>query len=79
MGLFLAEVSNFPMHSRIILRELGLRYTLIYELTESIYLIMYLLARGFCTPIYLTGNCIFSENTPLTVKIICVGITLQSF
>lgn len=76
VGLFLSEVSNFPMHFRIIIREFGLRFTLIYELMESIYLFLYLLARGICTPIYLTWNCIESENTPLMVKIICLGITI---
>ena len=75
-GLFLSEVSNFPMHFRIILRSFGLRYTLIYELIEIIYLFLYLVARGVCTPILLTWKCIISENTPLMVKIICVGITV---
>ena len=30
-GLFVAEVSNFPMHLRVIFRNFGLRYTRVYE------------------------------------------------
>lgn len=32
-GLAVAEVSNFPMHLRVILRNYGLRYTEAYELS----------------------------------------------
>lgn len=37
-GLFVAEISNFPMHLRVIFRNFGLRYTRAYELSENIYL-----------------------------------------
>ena len=36
-GLMCAEVSNFPMHMRVILRQLGLRYTKLYEACEWTY------------------------------------------
>lgn len=36
-GLMCAEVSNFPMHTRCILRTIGLRYTKLYEVCELIY------------------------------------------
>lgn len=37
-GLFVAEVSNFPMHLRVIFRNFGLRYTQSYEFFENLYL-----------------------------------------
>jgi hypothetical protein len=37
-GLFVAEVSNFYMHLRVILRTFGRKYTKSYELSENIYL-----------------------------------------
>jgi hypothetical protein len=37
-GLFVAEVSNFPMHLRVILRNFGRRYTKSYEYSENAYL-----------------------------------------
>jgi hypothetical protein len=37
-GLFVAEVSNFPMHMRVILRNFNLKNTKSYELAENIYL-----------------------------------------
>ena len=37
-GLFVAEVSNFPMHLRVIFRNFGLRYTKSYEYSENCYL-----------------------------------------
>jgi hypothetical protein len=52
-GLLCAEISNCPMHIRVILRNLNLRYTLTYELCESIYLLSYMLFRGIVFPIIL--------------------------
>ena len=34
LGLFFAEISNFPMHFRIILRTYDLKFTKLYELME---------------------------------------------
>lgn len=36
-GLMSAEVSNFPMHMRVILRQIGLRHTRLYEACEWTY------------------------------------------
>lgn len=36
-GLMCAEVSNFPMHMRCIVRSLGMRYTKLYEVFEWTY------------------------------------------
>ena len=52
-GLFVAEVSNLPMHLRVIFRNYNLRYTQGYEFFENLYLgillfnsVLYILARG---------------------------------
>lgn len=37
-GLFYAEVSNLPMHSRMIAKNFGLRYSKVYEFSEGMYL-----------------------------------------
>lgn len=37
VGLFLAEISNCPMHMRKILRSLGMRYTKSHEILEYLY------------------------------------------
>jgi hypothetical protein len=37
-AMFLSEVSNPPMHFRMVLKHLGLRYSLSYELSEMTYI-----------------------------------------
>jgi hypothetical protein len=44
-GLFVAEVSNPAMHSRIMLRNLGKRYTYAYEIAEYTYFMMFFFGR----------------------------------
>ena len=38
LGLFIAEVSNPSMHCRMILKNMGLRYTKAYEILEISYI-----------------------------------------
>lgn len=77
-GLFVAEVSNFPMHLRVIFRNFGLRYTKAYEYSENTYLCSYIIARGICCPLLVLWPSLASENSPVMVKIICFSLTLQS-
>lgn len=51
VGLLCAEVSNFPMHARIILRNVNLRYTKAYEACEVSYFVLYTIFRGIFVPI----------------------------
>ncbi len=44
-GLFVAEVSNPAMHMRVMLRNIGKRYTLAYEYAEYTYFIMFFFGR----------------------------------
>ena len=75
MGLFVAEVSNPPMHVRVLLRNIGLRYTRAYEVAEFAYFGLFFIGRmiiGHPT-VYATASC--SEN-PIFARIVCVGIML---
>lgn len=76
-GLYYAEISNAPLHIRANLRILNKKYTKIYELVEMIYISVYVVSRGYYTPIYCVYPCAMSR-TPLIIKIICAGIYLQS-
>ena len=50
-GIFCTEISNFPMHMRLILKNYyGLRHTLIYECFEMWYFILYVFGRLLCSP-----------------------------
>ena len=49
-GLFITDLTNFPMHLRIVLRNKGKRHTKLYEVMESIYLTLYIGLRGVLAP-----------------------------
>lgn len=72
--LSFGEASNFPLGSRAILRLYGLRHTLIYELTEAVYFILYIITRAFMSPV-MFYFAVRSERTPVIVKI-AVGLVL---
>jgi len=77
IGLFLAEVSNFPMHFRIILRTLKMRYTKAYETAECSYIALYLIARGIlCTALVFTATPV--SETPILIRLTCIGLWVQS-
>jgi len=76
-GLFYAEASNAPMHMRMILKTLKMRYTALYESLETLYLVIYIVFRGiFAT--FLFFDTWSMAVTPLAVKFTCSGIWLQS-
>jgi len=76
IGLFFAEVSNFPMHLRMIVKQFGLRYTRLYEVLELIYMATYMISRGIFIPFTLVIDCVRAELCPIIVKVICVGLFL---
>jgi len=77
LGLFWAEISNCPMHVRCILRTLKMRYTKLYEFSESFYMVTYIICRGiFCTHLAITATPV--PETPISIRIVCVGLWLQS-
>ena len=44
-GMFIAEVSNPPMHFRVMLKHLGLRYSKAYETSEITFIMLYTFGR----------------------------------
>lgn len=46
-GMFIAEASNPPMHLRVILKHLGLRYSKAYEFFEISFILLYTFGRIF--------------------------------
>ncbi|CAE7456535.1 tlcd5 [Symbiodinium microadriaticum] len=77
-GMFVAEISNPPMHVRCMLKQLGLRYTRAYELADMIFLLLYMVARiVFGTyQVYIAVNC---DRLHFTVKVCAVALLLQSY
>lgn len=77
IGLFLAEVSNFPMHFRCVLRTFKMRYTKLYEFAEILYIGTYIVARG----VGITGLVITAipvSETPIVIRLACLGLWVQS-
>jgi hypothetical protein len=77
MGLFMAESSNFPMHFRVILKQMGLRHTKAYEIFDDMYITIYIFARGILCPIFCIMS-FFSKDTPLFICLVFVAMTIQS-
>ena len=77
VGLALAESSNFCMNLRMILKMYGLRHTLLFEALDLVYLFTYIIARGGLgsVVVFLT---VTHKNTPLLIKLVCLGIFVQS-
>ena len=75
IGLFFAEISNFPMHFRIILRTYNLKYTRLYETLEIAYLILYIVARGLIMPFVCYRVCT-DPTVPIIIKLTCFGLVV---
>lgn len=72
-GLFVAEVSNPPMHVRVMLRNLGKRYTLAYEVAEYAYFVLFFFGRVVMghPVVYDTVTC---ESMHLMGKVVSLGV-----
>jgi len=77
IGLFWAEISNCPMHVRVILRTIKMRYTKLYEFSETFYLVTYILCRGFFAT-HLVITAVPVSETPIIIRMVCFGLWLQS-
>jgi hypothetical protein len=77
IALFLAESSNFAMNIRSILFFLNLKFTIIYEIFDIIYLSFYLVCRGLIAPFYIYRLYIHPE-VPLMFVLFGLAIFLQS-
>lgn len=76
-GLFLAEISNFPMHLRMILKSLKLRHTLFYEVLEYAYMTLYTVSRTIFVGM-LWIQAVPLPMVPWPLKFPMVGLWLQS-
>lgn len=76
-ALFFAEVSNFPMNARFVLRSLDLKHTKICDLSELSFVVLFVLARGVFVP-FAVVHCVSSQNCPILLKMMSVGLFLQS-
>lgn len=78
LGLFVAEVSNFPMHMRVILRLKGLRHTKLFNVFEITYLLIYVLFRGsLCFPMIIIALAC-TETSPV-IPLMCAILGFQSY
>lgn len=77
IGLLIAEASNFPMHLRGILKNVGLRHTLLYEISDATFMFTYIFMRAIIGPVVCTQS-YFAKSVHILVPMIFVGILVQS-
>jgi len=78
IALFVTEVSNPPMHFRVILRMAGMRYTRAYEIAEYMYFALFFLGRMIVGhPI--VYSILMCGPMNILSKIFAAGILLQSY
>jgi len=77
-GLFIAEISNPPMHGRVMLKHVGKRMTKLYELCEYLYIVLYIFGRCLIgSPvIYKVVSCTSSN---FLVRAVAGVLALQSY
>ncbi len=77
-GLFVAEVSNPAMHVRVMLRNLGKRYTKAYEVAEYTYFVMFFFGRVLMGhPV--VWNTVTCGSMNMLAKIVSLGVLAQSY
>jgi hypothetical protein len=77
-GLFVAEVSNPAMHVRVMLRNIGKRYTRAYEVAEYSYFFMFFFGRILAghPVVYNTVRC---GSMHLLGRFVSLGVLAQSY
>ena len=77
MGMYVAEVSNFLMHIRIILKHYGLRYTKAYETAEIGFMMLYIYGRMLVGPAIVWSTITCASNN-FVVRFCSLGLFGQS-
>ena len=77
VGLVMAESSNFPMHTRSVLKNLGLRHTRLYFVMDVTYMAIYIIFRGMGGPVFCV-MAFMSPSTPIVVAFVFMLILAQS-
>jgi hypothetical protein len=78
-GVFIGEVSNFPMHVRKMLEDFELRHTLLHEVLENIYFFLYIAARSFLLPHCLILGFLNHKYVPIFSILVCLLLGIQSW
>ena len=76
-GMFIAEVSNPPMHIRVMLRHLGLRYSKAYEVCEIWFIMLYTFGR-IIVGVYQVHQVCTCGSALFLVKFAAVALLVQS-
>lgn len=63
--MFIAESSNPPMHLRIMLKHLGMRYTKAYETFEIAFMVLYIYCRILLGLGHIWNTCLCQQNSLL--------------
>lgn len=77
-GLLAADISNFPMNLRGIIKAKGKRHTRLYEALECLYVGLYVAFRGLLAP-YNIYSCLSCPNNSVLLTLMSVFITAQSW
>ena len=77
LGLSMAESTNFPMHTRVIMKLMGLRHTRLYEIFDVIYLMVYIFVRGIIS-LPLVVVFFLDRNMPIFISIMFLGMVMHS-
>ena len=76
-GVFIAEISNPPMHLTCMLNHLGLRHTRLYEVCELSFLMLYTCGR-LCMGSFICWNICMCPSVATIVKLCGLAIEAQS-
>ena len=77
-GIVISEVSNFPMHLRTILKNYGLKHTMLHDVLEGIYFFLYIIARSIFGPLLVYKSWV-APNSPKIQSILCACLCVQSY
>lgn len=76
-GMYIAEVSNPYMHSRLILKQYGLRYTKAYEALEISFMLLYIWGR-FIMGSSVVWNTVSCSQNHVVVRLASACLMVQS-
>lgn len=66
------------MHLRTILKNYGLKHTLLHDTLEGIYFFLYIIARAIFGPLLVYQSWV-APNSPKIQSIVCAGLCVQSY
>lgn len=79
VGIYTAEISNFPMHLRIILKDYGRRNTKLYDVLEYTYISLYIYGRFILSSIITFKMWMYAPNCSILIKLAGTTVVCQSY